>query len=268
MKAFDPKPFQNVTQFVSPPQDLLERDETAAGFWARMYAGMRRLRAKATANAFALEALRHGNRTGGVTGTTALDVKGHEKPAHWLQVLHDPMSVFRGRGFVLADTANAASRGLTYDLSTIGFDVDMCDDHDAVMGVLQSEGAAGLMDCLWSVLLVDLDFLTQDLSLEEVVDDLLSLRQSMGALNIILLSNEVFGRSEADTTRLAIADVSLRTPVSGERLREAVWDARSNNMVWQERLQELERVEGDERVENDQISLQCCAANDEARADP
>jgi hypothetical protein len=257
METLDTKLHEDVGRPPSPLQGLSEGELElcADGVWGRVRrAGMRRLRTRRAANVFAREGLQRLTYAGPAVELPAelvgLRAGQGARSAHWLQVSHDPMSSFCGRSFVLADTADATSRGLTYDLSTIGFDADMCGDHDAVLGLLQSEGAenqaggqkAGQVNCPWSVLLVDLDFLTQDLSLEEVVDDLLSLRQSMQALNIILLSDEVFGRSEADTTRLAIADVSLRTPASAERLREAVWDARCNNMIWQNRLQEDERL--------------------------
>jgi hypothetical protein len=148
------------------------------------------------------------------------------------------MAPFRGRGFVLADPADVHSRQLICNLSALGFDVDMCGDHDAVMGVFQDAQTAESADCLWTVLVVDLDYLTTHMSIEEIADDLLALRRSVVKLSVIMLSNEVIRRDDSGVTRLPMADVSLQSPVSLKRLRFAVWDARSNNMIWQTQIGE------------------------------
>lgn len=164
-----------------------------------------------------------------------LETKAPTKPANWMQVSHDQLVVDRGRCLVLADTSIPQSRRSAYDLSQIGFDIDMCDDSETVMGMLRD----GLDDCPWSLLVVDLDFLTAEIGVREAVDDLQSLRMSMKSLSVIILSNEI-SRDSSDTSRLTIADVSLVAPVSLKRLRRGVWDAQSNNVIWQGRVQDAE----------------------------
>ena len=155
------------------------------------------------------------------------------KSANWMQISHDQSSVGRGRCFVLADTSVPQSRLLAYDLSQIGFDVDMCDDPEAVMGTLRDRPD----ECLWSLLVIDFDFFEATIGMDEAIDELQSLRMRMKSLSVIILSKEI-RRDSNDTSRLAIADVSLVAPVSLKRLRRGIWDAQSNNMIWQDRVQE------------------------------
>ena len=155
------------------------------------------------------------------------------KPANWMQISHDQSSVGRGRCFVLADTSVPQSRLLAYDLSQIGFDVDMCDDPEAVMGTLRDRPD----ECLWSLLVIDFDFFEAAIGIGEAIDELQSLRMRMKSLSVVILSHEI-RRDSNDTSRLAIADVSLVAPVSLKRLRRGIWDAQSNNMIWQDRVQE------------------------------
>ena len=67
-----------------------------------------------------------------------------------------------------------------------------------------------------------------------VIDDLLAFRRKYPDVPVILISAE----SEVDdfsTERLAISDVTLRTPVSVSRLDLALAEAQINNQVWQSR---------------------------------
>lgn len=150
----------------------------------------------------------------------------------WVQLFHDPAATFRGRCFVLADTSDPTMRRMVYDLSAIGFDVDACDDHEAVMGSCSGNPD----DCPWSLVVVDVDFLADEFGLESVVDDLVCLRRRLRNLKVIVVSDQV-RRDESDTSRLSMADVTLRAPVTLKRLREGIWDAQSNNMIWQGRVQ-------------------------------
>ncbi len=165
-------------------------------------------------------------------GVVEQESEAPTEPANWMQVSRDQSSVDRGRCFVLADTSVPQSRQLVYDLSQIGFDVDMCDDPDAVMGTLRDRPG----DCCWSLLVVDLDFFEAKSGMGEVIDELQSLRMRMKSLSVIILSSEI-GRDSYHTSRLTIADMSLVPPVSLKRLRRGIWDAQSNNMIWQGRVQ-------------------------------
>lgn len=166
-------------------------------------------------------------------GVVELEPEAPTEPANWMQVLHDQSSVDRGRCFVLADTSVPQSRQLAYDLSQIGFDVDMCDDSEVMIGTLLDKPG----DCPWSLLVIDLDFFEAMIGVDEVIDELQSLRVRIKSLSVVVLSNEI-RRYGNETSRLTIADVSLVTPVSLYRLRRGIWDAQSNNMIWQGRVQE------------------------------
>ena len=88
--------------------------------------------------------------------------------------------------FVLADTSVPQSRQLAYDLSQIGFDVDMCDDPEVMIGTLLDKTG----DCPWSLLVIDLDFFESMIGMDEVIDELQSLRVGIKSLSVVVLSNE------------------------------------------------------------------------------
>jgi hypothetical protein len=157
------------------------------------------------------------------------------KPAHWTQFSRDHSALQHGRCFVLADTSAPLSRRLSYDLSIIGYDVDMCDDYETVMGSFQSRSD----DCRWSLLVVDLDFLTCTIDLEGILDDLLTLRTCAAHLTVVVISSSEVGRDDNGISRLSIADVSLRAPVSMGRLVQGLWSAKSNNSIWQSRVRDV-----------------------------
>jgi hypothetical protein len=159
------------------------------------------------------------------------------KAPSWMQISRDQSSLDRGRCFVLADTSSPSARQMAYNLSLIGYDVEVCDDHDTMMGVFRGDAS----DRNWTFLVVDLDFVTHTIDLDEIVGDLLELRRLAKELNVIIVSNDL-GRSDNGLSRLSIADVSIKAPVSMGALLRGVWDARVNNKVWQDRLREETEV--------------------------
>jgi hypothetical protein len=69
---------------------------------------------------------------------------------------------------------------------------------------------------------------------EEVVNQLLILREDRPGLPIILCSADFLG-DDLDTSRLSICDVSLRWPVSIGSARRGLAAAIENNRLWQAR---------------------------------
>lgn len=86
--------------------------------------------------------------------------------------------------------------------------------------------------CAFAMLLVDIDTLGD---LEDVTVQLARLRRDNPELPVIMVSSG-FGRDDFGITRLQVADVSLRWPVSFFRLEIAISQAHANNLEWQSRL--------------------------------
>ena len=75
----------------------------------------------------------------------------------------------------------------------------------------------------------------------ETIEPLRQLRECAPHLPLIVMSAEVEG-SDFSTERLALCDVTLKTPVGPAALRRALIDAKDNNAVWQARVRDLRQA--------------------------
>ncbi|NPU44377.1 hypothetical protein [Roseobacter sp. HKCCD7120] len=159
--------------------------------------------------------------------------------SNWRHILRRQNTLSIERSFMIADPHASVSRQLAGELAGLGYDVDICDDSDAAFGSLTDQLGA----CRWSLLLIDLDFLQNSVWSDEIVGDLLELRQSVRDLPCILVSDD-FGRDDRGTGGLPIADARLRAPATLGRLKDAIREAQANNLIWQRRA-DRGRVEAD-----------------------
>ncbi|NOD02184.1 hypothetical protein, partial [Roseobacter sp. HKCCD9054-2] len=159
--------------------------------------------------------------------------------SNWRHIMRRQNTLSIERSFMIADPHASVSRQLAGELAGLGYDVDICDDSDAAFGSLTDQLGA----CRWSLLLIDLDFLQNSVWSDEIVGDLLELRQSVRDLPCILVSDD-FGRDDRGTGGLPIADARLRAPATLGRLKDAIREAQTNNLIWQRRA-DRGRVEAD-----------------------
>lgn len=82
---------------------------------------------------------------------------------------------------------------------------------------------------LYDFLFVDIDGLG---GINKVFDGLSQLRLDFPSLPVILLSSE-FETDDFDISRYSLGDVSLRSPVLYSSLELGLFQARSNNKIWQ-----------------------------------
>lgn len=87
-----------------------------------------------------------------------------------------------------------------------------------------------------SALVVDLDHLG---GIVRAAGPLMALRKERPDLPVILMGGDV-DRDDASTYRLPLGDATLRRPVSVQRFEVALSAAARNNVIWQERLDEIE----------------------------
>lgn len=83
----------------------------------------------------------------------------------------------------------------------------------------------------FSILIADIDTLGD---LDDVVEELLSLRAEMPDLPVILVSAG-FGADDFGSDRLPLCDASVRWPLDFARLELAITEAQINNDLWQAR---------------------------------
>lgn len=74
--------------------------------------------------------------------------------------------------------------------------------------------------------------------IEALIEDLLVFRVMHPSVILTLASRRIL-RDDLSTDRLAIADATLRLPLSQLRIEDGLVIARINNHVWQERCQQL-----------------------------
>lgn len=72
----------------------------------------------------------------------------------------------------------------------------------------------------------------------EAIEPLRRLRDCAPQLPLIVMSAEVEG-SDFTVERLALCDVTLKTPVGPAALRMAVTEAKANNVIWQARVKDI-----------------------------
>jgi hypothetical protein len=136
-----------------------------------------------------------------------------------------------GRAIVFTDPASGAGQDVCHALLDIGYDVDLCNDIDAVVSCL----LASRDRYVWELAIFDLDFMLRRDDMEDCTDILMGLRQEQLEVGLVLVSSG-FGRDDFGFERLAIADASLRPPVSVARLRLARVIALNNNAIWRKRF--------------------------------
>lgn len=72
----------------------------------------------------------------------------------------------------------------------------------------------------------------------KIATTLLKFRKEYPEIPVIMIDNEGFG-DDFSVERLALADVTLRTPISLPRLDLAMAESQVNNQVWQDRLRSM-----------------------------
>ncbi len=154
------------------------------------------------------------------------------KLANWVQMNGDLTVPCCGSCIVVSAAGCQSGDSVVRRLADCGFELDILDDMEAAVGSLLAR--RNLKKRGWTLAVFDLDFLQQFLPLSEILDDLRLLREEVADIPVVLLSRE-FQRDEFDTHRLTIADASLHSPVSEDRLRKAIWRARQNNLCWRRR---------------------------------
>lgn len=109
-----------------------------------------------------------------------------------------------------------------------GFDVDTCSSLNAAVCAVIDHPAR------WQMLCVNLDIVDREIGLVAAVERLRFLRRAVPVMPVMLLSSD-FARHDDDPHRAAIADVSLRLPVSEKDLLAGIETALANNLAWQHR---------------------------------
>ncbi|NNY51143.1 MULTISPECIES: hypothetical protein [unclassified Roseobacter] len=143
-----------------------------------------------------------------------------------------------GRCLFVTDPFSSTSTRLASILSDYGYDVELCDVDLCSDGDASFEFLLGYSDSrTCSLFVFDLDFLRKQKPLGEVVDCLITFREQVCRVPNILLSSS-FGRDDFGVDRLPIADASLRLPVARGRIAAAIAEARTNNALWQRRLED------------------------------
>jgi len=164
--------------------------------------------------------------------TQGRDISEHsdEYTSVWRQVPRAMDTAPEERCLILGLPSAPESIVISATLSENGYDVDICNDVDAVLASLTSASEKAL----WSMFIVDLDFFREHVDIEDCVDELVQMRSERCNLPLILVSSN-FARDDYGEDRLPIADASLRAPVLGTRILYAARIAKANNQVWKAR---------------------------------
>ena len=113
-----------------------------------------------------------------------------------------------------------------WPLVDAGGTVRRCESLGTLEGLLSRDGGA-------------VDYVVVDVEgcggIAKIIDGLLALRLGHPELPVLLASREVQS-DDLSTVRLAIADATVKLPLSQARLTEAMASARENNLAWQARL--------------------------------
>lgn len=110
------------------------------------------------------------------------------------------------------------SHRISSELLSFGLEVHLSLDIKVLTKAME-ENRVG-----WSIMLLDLD---QYSDIKCAIEDLLEFRAIFPNIAIVLLSSDV-GRDDLSLERKAVADVTLRKPVSKRRLRNGLFVARVN----------------------------------------
>lgn len=121
------------------------------------------------------------------------------------------------------ESLNLESKSLLKSMS-----LDLVDSLD--------EGLASLCasQSTWEFCVVDIDCCTRINSLFDVITSLVDFREEAPSIPLIIVSSE-FKRHDFGSERLQVADASLRSPLEYRTFIEAVFEARTNNLIWRNR---------------------------------
>lgn len=109
-----------------------------------------------------------------------------------------------------------------------GYGVDLCNCLETATSTIIAEPRR------WSTLFVDLDECERLNDIEDIVSDLMIFRYAVPEVAVVVCSSS-FARDDLGAERLAIADISLRKPVSALKVLESIAVANENNQQWRAR---------------------------------
>lgn len=114
---------------------------------------------------------------------------------------------------------DSSNSRIANDLTQEGFEVHLVSDSDTLFDCVSAKPSD------WQLLMVDLDGYDDS---DEAIDDLLAFRAESPETVVILLSSDV-GRDDLSLERIAVADATIRKPISRSRLLNGIEAARDNS---------------------------------------
>lgn len=135
---------------------------------------------------------------------------------------HDRRMMVIGRDDTVS-SLNLETKSLLKSIS-----IDLVDSLDEGLASLRASQSA------WELCVVDVDFCTRIDSLYDVITCLVDFREETPSIPLIIASTE-FKRHDFGSERLQIADASLRPPLEYRAFVEAMFEARTNNLIWRNR---------------------------------
>lgn len=151
----------------------------------------------------------------------------------WVQWNPNGLAISDQRIFCVS-SAHSLSIGsqLARIISERGYGVDLCNCLETAVSTIV------INPDMWYAMIVDLDECELQAEVEDVVSSLSAFRVAAPKV-VVMLFSENFARDDLETSRLSIADISLRAPLSAFRILENFPFAHSNNQAWQDRLNEV-----------------------------
>lgn len=179
---------------------------------------------------------------------------------------------YKGRGYEFEYLDEILSKAMSYDIDPFtGANPEnvavVSKDPRKLQPLLDSAAQAGLTveQISPGVLVKKFDIFTESrwASVFLCVDDcggigavfetLRRFRNTYPKTPVILISAD-FSKDDLSCERLPLADVSLKSPLSAGRMDEALKAAFLNNVMWQSRIQDLDRSKDDEDMSEPQES--------------
>ncbi len=127
---------------------------------------------------------------------------------------------------------SAISGNLAEQLFRLGHAVDNCEHLELVISILTFDAPDR-----WRCLVVNMDGLLGERSLESIFETLIAFRKNVPNVPVLLVWRDL-RRDELGTNRHVVADASLASPVSDTRLRDGLVAARRNNILWRNKRAE------------------------------
>ena len=158
-----------------------------------------------------------------------LDATADQLFYRWDQQRSQIAAGFDERVFFICSPESQRLFRIREEVSSQGYDIDVCNDLDAVQSSLfEAPGK-------WKCIFVDIDYLESILSIKGAIDFLSDIRIDVPTLSVAIISDK-FGGDDFGISRLQIADVSLRAPLSGESSKSIMDIMSANNEIWRSRL--------------------------------